>query len=894
MSGARGNGKGSSTDATKPDDAPPHLTQSKSDETANLLPTESSAGVELKEPAPTASIEQPPGGAQHSAFILDPEDDKILVKYFGVAFKDDLVEFQKKILAKPGAKPATFGSLSSSPITDRVLRGRIHQDVRRIFDSKIETTLVEGDIIKFSAAPPIKPHPEGYTRTRQQRPHSSQLKGKLGWQELGGEYLHFSLYKENKNTLEVASFLSRKVGVKPKDFGFAGTKDRRAATVQRVSIKRQYADKLAQLNRDLRNARIGDFKYEKHGLELGDLQGNQFTITLRDCHFGNDSYLDDRARLHFANDVVGRAVEHLKSHGFINYFGLQRFGSFDIGTDQVGKKILMDDFEGAIWDILAINEETLSAEPNPDARGIDRIASDYIYRARAINLFKTTGKYQGLPPAFSAEQAIIRHLSSNQKRNDYLGALMAITRNMRSLYPHAYQSLVWNTVASERWSRYGDKVVKGDLVIIDAGTRNANAQQDEVDENGEVVVHPAEDDIGLSYDDLYQRARPLTAEEADSGTYSIFDVVLPTPGFDVEYPSNDIGEFYKDFMGSQRGGGLDPAKMRRSQKDFSLSGSYRKLLGQVGEDVTFELRIYNEDNEQLVETDLDKLSNSKSNSQRYDRKQNYDRRIQNDRGRGGRYSNSAGPLGGRSSGNFLNRQNGTQQHYNDDIQQSTSTTDSTPTIHPNLAAWQNLPEKLAAEDEAASAAYEIEKLAAKPVRPGEIKQPIYKETFIETTIINNEGQRTGHRSTKYIGADGKEVTKEEADAIDEENVSKWVPAEADDSHSLPSAITDGENGMNTDKVFAKNSSVATPEPTLDSSKERLAWDILPATDGPPKHPEVLMDSTTNNSFGNREPSKIGLIIKFTLGASMYATMALRELMKAGGVKTYKPDFSTGA
>lgn len=784
---------------------------------------------------------------QATTFTLDPEDEELLVKYFSADFKDDLVNFQRKILAHLKAKPATFGSLLSSPITDRVLRGRIHQDVRRIFSSKIETASIDNGVIKFSAAPPIKPHPEGYSRNRQ--PRANQPKGKLGWQELGGEYLHFSLYKENKNTLEVTSFLSRKLAIKPKDFGIAGTKDRRAATVQRVSVKRQHAERLAMLNKSLRNARIGDFKYEKHGLELGDLQGNEFVITLRDCHFGSDSHLDDESRLELATEVVGRAVEHLKEHGFINYFGLQRFGSFGIGTDEVGKKILMGDFEGAVWDILVIKEEALTAEPNPNAHGSEKIASDYIYRARAIDHFRTTGKNQGLPPAFSAEQAIIRHLSSHQKRNDYLGALMAITRNMRTLYPHAYQSLVWNMVASERWSRYGDKVIEGDLVIIDTVAKSANAQ-DEVDESGEVVVHPAEDDIGLSYEDLYQRARPLSAEEAKSGKYTIFDIVLPTPGFDVEYPNNDIGDFYKEFMGSPRGGSLDPANMRRPQKDFSLSGSYRKLLGQVGKELTFKLQTYYEENEQLVETDLDKLNKAKPHYQRYDQSQANTNRSHNGRGRDERYDNR-----GRSSNNrAYNQHSRAPQQNKKDIPEATPETQPTSSVHPNLAAWQSLPAKLAAEDEATSVAYEKEKCAGKVLHMEDIKQPIYKETFIETALVNNEGQRTGHRSTKYIGADGKEVTKEEA-----ETITKLNAAKPDDSR-------------------ANASEVATVETT--SAVTPLAFSMDGAADDWDE-PE------------KREQAKIGLIVKFTLGSSMYATMALRELMKAGGVKTYKPDFTTG-
>ena len=151
--------------------------------------------------------------------------------------------------------------------------------------------------------------------------------------------------------MEVISYLARSLKIKPKDFAFAGTKDRRAVTVQRVSVFRQHADKLGKANQQLRQARIGNFKYEKHKLELGELLGNQFIITLRDCHFGDDAELNDVARVVLGDKIVGLAVQHLQTHGFINYFGLQRFGTFGIGTDDIGKQVSLT-FAGAKLPIL--------------------------------------------------------------------------------------------------------------------------------------------------------------------------------------------------------------------------------------------------------------------------------------------------------------------------------------------------------------------------------------------------------------------------------------------------------------------------------------------------------------------------------------------------------------
>ena len=865
-------------------------------------------------------------------FIIGPADDDLLETYFGRTLKHELLTFHEKILSKPTAKPSTFGSLLSDPITDRPLRGRLHQDVRRIFESRIETESIEDGKIKLSAAPPVKPHPEGYVRKENPRQQNArgQPKGKLGWQELGGQFLHFSLYKENKDTMEVISYLCRMLKVKPKDFAFAGTKDRRAVTVQRVSVYRQHAKTLEQLNRSLRQARIGGFKYEKHRLELGELQGNLFTITLRDCHFGgDDSKLDGAARVKLANEVVGQAVEHLQAHGFINYFGLQRFGTYGIGTDEIGKKILKNDFEGAVGAILSFNPESLEAANNPERFANDRIGRDDLDRAWAINHFKTTGRsheaLEKLPRKFSAESCIIRHLGFGQHHTDFAGALLTVNRNLRTMYVHAYQSLVWNVAASERWARYGNNVIKGDLVLVDTPAEMAAERRDEVDENGEIVVHPAADDSAFTHNDLFQRARSLTVEEAESGNYSIFDVVLPTPGFDIEYPSNDIGDFYKSFMGSDRGGGLDPADMRRKNKDFSLSGSYRKLLAKVGKDLSFEVKAYQDENEQLVETDMEKLLKSRGPNvedapgnvakQRYDNENRYNNGTQN--GRGGWQSNHGG-RNGRQNDLKPDRPSGLSGRKQETVppppQVLSSSQDqlkSQADRAARMSAWQNLPAKLAAEDKAAAAAYE----ARERQNPDDIIQPVYKDTFIETSA-ENDGRRTGFRSTEILGDDKVKDAEKEKSKVVEKPV---IAAEKKMDNSFDGSMDDSNNAgggrLSTStspiklstvsvELSVKNATSSTVHTVIEGSEDggvQLVANELPIkrsvneiSTAPTAEPPLSKPKAETDIFEPElKDARIAVIIKFALGTSQYATMALRELMKLGGVKTYKPDFSMG-
>ena len=72
------------------------------------------------------------------------------------------------------------------------------------------------------------------------------------------------------------------------------------------------------------NLFMGNFSYKNTGLELGDLGGNHFTIALRNI----EPELKESA---------AKALDGLRDKGFVNYFGLQRFGTVQsVKTSDVG------------------------------------------------------------------------------------------------------------------------------------------------------------------------------------------------------------------------------------------------------------------------------------------------------------------------------------------------------------------------------------------------------------------------------------------------------------------------------------------------------------------------------------------------------------------------------
>lgn len=527
---------------------------------------------------------------------VSAEDAAALEALTDATFAQELIDLYR---AGPGSENEKKKTVTSRPVDDRPKRGQIHHEVRRLFKSEIETNTDDAGAILASFA-----SKKGGNK-RKSRGNRDKRRGE---EQPAGEYLHFTLYKENRDTMDAVNQIARFLKVKPQVIGYAGTKDRRAATVQRCSVRYMRPRNLAGINGRLWGVSTGDYEYRDRAVYLGQLSGNEFVIAIKNCEMAGESKDDPVSQRveHFKTNVDA-ALAHMAEHGWVNYFGHQRFGTHDIGTHVIGKLILGEKYEEAVNCLLNYDEEIAA---KAEAGDIPEEASkrDGHLRNQACMLF-LTGKdinraIQILPRRFSAESCILRHLNrmGDSSRRDFVGSLVHITRGLRSMYLHAYQSYVWNNAASKRWELHGESVVKGDLVIQTESVPEVAGQ----DQDGDEIINPVDDD-----DDAPVRARPLTTEEAASGRFSVYDVVLPTPGYDVTYPDNEIGTFYEEFMGREENGALDPHKMRRMRREFSMPGRYRKLMNRFLAPPSVEVRAYADETEQMHPTDTDLLKAEK-------------------------------------------------------------------------------------------------------------------------------------------------------------------------------------------------------------------------------------------------------------------------------------------
>eukprot|EP01025_Chloroclados_australasicus_P016467 TRINITY_DN1827_c0_g1_i2.p1 TRINITY_DN1827_c0_g1~~TRINITY_DN1827_c0_g1_i2.p1 ORF type:complete len:636 (-),score=73.90 TRINITY_DN1827_c0_g1_i2:738-2579(-) len=372
----------------------------------------------------------------------------------------------------------------------------------------------------------------------------------------GRDYVKFTIAKQNVDSQQAVSQICMYLSRDRQAVCFAGNKDKRAITFQKATAYRVPCQQLSDLNRKLNKVKVGDFEYVATPLQLGSLTGNQFQIILREVQ----------------GDPV-QACQNVKQKGFINYFGLQRFGSAENSTHKVGLELLKGNWSAAVKMILAKNQS--------DKQTVN-FAKDLFLKG------DIKGAFRKMPKSLVGEWNILNGLLRAGETN-YLEAINRIPRNLRTLYIHSYQAYLWNVAATHRISYYGsDKVVEGDLVAC---------KQDNLEEGK--LKHPRSDKIF--------NVKVLTKEDIKNGEYSIQDVVLPLPGSRIIYPKHKTAaSFYDTAMKD----GLPLDEELHRQRDFSMSylvGDYRKVLV-LPQNFEYETMEYEDINEDLATNEVEQIN----------------------------------------------------------------------------------------------------------------------------------------------------------------------------------------------------------------------------------------------------------------------------------------------
>ncbi len=143
-----------------------------------------------------------------------------------------------------------------------------------------------------------------------------------------GEHIFLQIQKTGENTEYVARQLARFAGVRQRDIGFAGMKDRHAITTQWFSVWLPKGDEPQWQDFAAEGFKILSVTRHARKLKRGALASNRFELTVR-------QWRGDKAK-------TIEQLTQIKNGGVANYYGTQRFGH---GGQNVQKALAM--FQGA-------------------------------------------------------------------------------------------------------------------------------------------------------------------------------------------------------------------------------------------------------------------------------------------------------------------------------------------------------------------------------------------------------------------------------------------------------------------------------------------------------------------------------------------------------------------
>ena len=216
--------------------------------------------------------------------------------------------------------------------------------------------------------------------------------------------------------------LARILRISQARFGWAGTKDKRAITKQKISIWDINEEELARIHlKDIEFKPIGRSNTK---VSLGDLWGNRFKITIRNI---DTSPEDTMQRV--------TSITHEIEKGVPNFFGVQRFGENRPVTHVVGEAILKGDIKEAALTYIA------KAYPEEN---------EEINKARQF-VWDTGDFKEGIkiyPLHLQFERAMMSHLIAHP--DDHAGAFRALSPKLMAMFLHAYQSYIFNLILSRR------------------------------------------------------------------------------------------------------------------------------------------------------------------------------------------------------------------------------------------------------------------------------------------------------------------------------------------------------------------------------------------------------------------------------------------------------------
>lgn len=217
----------------------------------------------------------------------------------------------------------------------------------------------------------------------------------------------YQMEKQEPDTFEAIRLLAKKIRISHHEIGYAGLKDKHSKSMQYISIPTQYNVQSLSLE----NLTVHPVGFSQKKIQIGDLEGNRFTIVVRDIKESELDAILARARL-------------LPMDGVPNYFDSQRFGSV-IHDVFIAKLLVQKQYEPAVKQFLTAYQKSESRSIKNEKRRI-------------------LVHWNNLESLYIINKTFAEIIKEYRATHDWGAAYKKIPSYLREIHVNAYQSYLWN------------------------------------------------------------------------------------------------------------------------------------------------------------------------------------------------------------------------------------------------------------------------------------------------------------------------------------------------------------------------------------------------------------------------------------------------------------------
>ena len=374
--------------------------------------------------------------------------------------------------------------------------------------------------------------------------------------------LLFSLLKRNMDTIGAVEYISRLLHRTQKTIKFAGNKDKRGITTQRLSSFNTLPNEIISLTKNKRwnkNLEISNFSFSDKELRLGLLKGNQFCVCFR--------FVEGLKDIKSDLDLITKSINE---KGFINYFGMQRFGVGNVSTHIIGKYIIKKKWKEAFAKIISTDNMFDAMKQVGLGKDVEKEIFDIEDKTKQMTIITDILK---ILPKFTNESKLLFNYKKCGK-NSYQSSFKSLSKQLQVLYPHSYQSYIWNMTVSYRISKYGRKLIIGDIVKKHESLYQEKNQEEDCDIQEEEDKNENSEKKLEKMDKIFTDNFDYITEENIS-KYSFYDLVVPIVGYEIYYRKNDINDYSEDLLKKDD---LSFKDFEYQAVNFNSTGYFRKVI----------------------------------------------------------------------------------------------------------------------------------------------------------------------------------------------------------------------------------------------------------------------------------------------------------------------------